>query len=375
MRSGHKDYYAILGVSRDATPEEIKQAYRRLVKEWHPDLHPENRQAAEERFKEIQEAYEVLSDPQKRRQYDLYGTAEPTLTAPSWATADPFADLFQMVDEFFGVREPHRRRTTRTERGEDVEVVLTLTLEEAFQGGEKELTVEIWDTCPDCAGTGVLGGYRRCLECHGSGRIAYTRQMQGVFFRSITTCPTCQGTGEVPGQVCAECRGVGRVPTQRKVKLQVPPGVEDGTVFRLPGQGNAGKAGGPAGDLYVTVQITPHPIFRREGVHLHIDLPLTFPQLALGDVVTVPTLDGHAEVTVPPGTQPGTVLKVPRKGFISMKSGRRGDLFVHVQVTVPTELTEEQRKLLRQLAKTMGVNPKGAEPSWWERIKEHFRKA
>ena len=375
MPTGRKDYYAILGVSRDATQEEIKQAYRRLVKEWHPDLHPENRKEAEERFKEIQEAYEVLSDPEKRRQYDLFGIVGTVPTAPTGY--DPFSDLFRMVDEFFGFREPPRtyRRTTRSERGEDVEAVLTLTLEEAFKGGEKELEVEVWESCPECSGMGTIGGYRRCPECRGTGRIAYSRQMQGVFFRSVTTCPTCQGMGEIPSELCPECHGVGRIPIRRRVKIQVPPGVDDGMVFRLSGQGNVGKAGGSPGDLYVTIQIAPHPVFRRDGNHLHMDLTLTFPQLALGDVVKVPTIDGDAELTIPPGTQPGTVLKIPRKGFVSMKSGRRGDLFVRVQVSVPTELTEEQRKLLRQLAKTMGVQPKGAEPSWWERIKEHLLKS
>jgi len=212
MPTGRKDYYAILGVSRDATQEEIKQAYRRLVKEWHPDLHPENRKEAEERFKEIQEAYEVLSDPEKRRQYDLFGTVGTVPTAPTGY--DPFSDLFRMVDEFFGFREPPRtyRRTTRSERGEDLEAVLTLTLEEAFKGGEKELEVEVWESCPECSGMGTIGGYRRCPECRGTGRIAYSRQMQGVFFRSVTTCPTCQGMGEIPSELCPECHGVGRIP-------------------------------------------------------------------------------------------------------------------------------------------------------------------
>ncbi len=374
MPQGRKDYYAILGVPRDASQEEIKQAYRRLVKQWHPDLHPENRKEAEERFKEIQEAYEVLSDPEKRRQYDLYGTVGevPVVTGVGF---DPFDDLMRMVDEFFGFGSTTTRYRPRTERGEDVEADLEISLEEAFQGGTKEVKVEVLVTCPDCNGFGALGGFKRCPECHGTGRITYTRQAAGVFLRTMTTCPTCHGAGQVAAQICETCQGVGRVETTRRVTVELPPGIEDGMTLRLPGQGNAGKSGGPSGDLYVTVRIKPHPLFRREGIHLHMDLPLTFPQLVLGDVVEVPTLDGTAEVTIPPGTQPGTVLKVPRKGFISMRSGRRGDLFVHVQVTVPTELTEEQRRLLQELAKTMGVSPKGAEASWWERLKERFKKS
>ncbi len=374
MPQGRKDYYAILGISREASQEEIKQAYRRLVKQWHPDLHPENRKEAEERFKEIQEAYEVLSDPEKRRQYDLYGTVGevPVVTGVGF---DPFDDLMRMVDEFFGFGSTTTRYRPRTERGEDVEADLEISLEEAFQGGTKEVEVEVLVTCPDCNGFGALGGFKRCPECHGTGRITYTRQASGVFLRTMTTCPTCHGAGQVAAQICETCQGVGRLETTRRVTVELPPGIEDGMTLRLPGQGNAGKSGGPSGDLYVTVRIKPHPVFRREGIHLHMDLPLTFPQLVLGDVVGVPTLDGTAEVTIPPGTQPGTVLKVPRKGFISMRSGRRGDLFVHVQVTVPTELTEEQRRLLRELAKTMGINPKGAEASWWEQLKERFKKS
>jgi len=370
---GHKDYYAILGVPRNATQEEIKQAYRRLVKQWHPDLHPENRKEAEERFKEIQEAYEVLSDPEKRHQYDLYGTVGE-VPVPSGYGFDPFEDLMRMVDEFFGFRTTTSRYRTRTERGEDIESVLEITLEEAFRGGEEEVEVDVLVTCPECSGFGALGGFKRCPDCHGSGRITYSRQAGGVFMRTMTTCPTCQGSGQVAAQICDECQGIGRVETTRKVKVELPAGIEDGMTIRVPGQGNSGKAGGPPGDLYVTVRIKPHPVFRREGINLHMELPLTFPQLALGDVVEVETLDGKAELTIPPGTQPDTVLKIPRKGFVSMRSGRRGDLFVHVQVTVPTELTEEQRKLLKQLAKTMGVEPKGAEPNWWERLKERFKK-
>ncbi len=374
MRQGYKDYYAILGVSRDATQDEIKQAYRRLVKEWHPDLNPNRHKEAEERFKAIQEAYEVLSNPEKRRQYDLYGTVGE-VPVPGATGFDPFAELFRMVDEFFGFGGTATRYGTRTERGEDMEAVLEITLEEAFRGGERELDVEVLVTCPECYGTGALGGFRACHDCRGTGRIIYSRQTPGGSFRFQTTCMTCQGTGEVAAKVCDTCEGIGRLQTTRKVKIELPAGVEDGMTFRLTGQGNAGKGGGPPGDLYVTVHIQPHPIFHREGVQLHMDLPLTFPQLTLGDVVSVPTLDGEAELTVPPGTQPGTVLKIPRKGFVSMKSGRRGDLFVRVQITVPTELTEEQHRLLRQLAKTMGVEPKGAEASWWERIKGRLRKS
>ncbi|MCS7192045.1 MAG: J domain-containing protein, partial [Armatimonadetes bacterium] len=316
---------------------------------------------------------EVLSDPEKRRQYDLFGTVGE-VPVPTGVGFDPFDDLMRMVDEFFGFGSTTTRYRTRTERGEDVEAVLEITLEEAFQGGEKEVEAEVLVTCPECKGFGALGGFKRCPDCQGSGRITYSRQAGGVFMRTMTTCPTCQGMGQVAAQICDTCQGIGRIERTRKVKVELPAGIEDGMTLRITGQGNSGKAGGLPGDLYVTVQIKPHPTFRRDGVNLHMDLSLTFPQLVLGDVVEVPTIDGKAELTIPPGTQPGTVLKIPRKGFVSMRSGRRGDLFVHVQVTVPTELTEEQRKLLRQLAKTMGVEPKGSEPSWWERIKERFKK-
>lgn len=373
MPQGYKDYYTILGVPRNATQDEIKQAYRKLVKEWHPDLNPNRQREAEEQFKEIQEAYEVLSDPEKRRQYDLYGTVGE-VPVPTASGFDPFASFFRMVDEFLGSSGTTTRYSTRTERGEDLETLLEVSLEEAFYGGEKELEIEVLTSCSECYGTGTLGGFRSCPDCRGTGHIAYSRQTHGGFFRAFTTCPTCQGRGEVAAQICNTCRGIGRVQKNHKVKVNLPPGVEDGTVFRLPGQGNAGKAGGSPGDLYVVVRIQRHPVFRREGIHLHINLPLTFPQLTLGDVVTVPTLEGKTELTIPPGTQPGTVLKVPRKGYLNVQGRGRGDLFVHVQVTVPTDLTDEQRKLLKQLAKTMGVELKGSEASQWERIKERLRK-
>ena len=268
MPQEYKDYYAILGVPKNATQEEIKQAYRRLVKQWHPDLHPENRREAEERFKEIQEAYEVLSDPKKRHQYDLYGTVGEFPVATG-AGFDPFEDFMRVVDEFFGFGNTSTRYRTRTERGEDVETVVEISLEEAFQGCEKEVEVEVLVTCPSCNGFGALGGFKRCPNCHGSGRISYSRQAGGVFMRTTTTCPTCQGRGQVAAQICDTCHGIGRIETTRKVKVELPAGIEDGMTLRILGQGNSGKAGGPPGDLYVTVQIKPHPVFRREGNNLH----------------------------------------------------------------------------------------------------------
>ncbi|MCS7223698.1 MAG: molecular chaperone DnaJ [Armatimonadetes bacterium] len=376
MRRRFLDYYELLGVDRNATQEEIKQAYRRLVKEWHPDLNPERRKEAEEKFKQIQEAYSVLSDPEKRRQYDLFGTVGDVPMSPG-VGFDPFSDLWRMVDDFFGYPRSATRTTPRPERGEDVEVVLDITLEEAFQGAEKEVEAPVVVTCQDCGGSGARGGFRSCPDCGGSGQQVSTRRTPGGFVRTIFTCRRCGGSGTTAAEICPSCQGVGRTETTRTVRVVVPPGAEDGMPLRIPGQGCSGKSGGPPGDLYVFFRIQPHPIFRRDGPHLHLNWSLTYPQLVLGDTVKVPSLDGEVELVVPPGTEPGAVLKIPKRGFVTLHGGRRGDLMVHIHLAVPKTITEDQRHLLQELAKSMGVTLAGQSKSksLTERIREKFRRS
>ncbi len=374
MRRRFLDYYEVLGVDKTASQEEIKQAYRRLVKEWHPDLNPHRQKEAEERFKEIQEAYSVLSDPEKRRQYDLYGTVGD-FPVTAGVGYDPFSDIMRMVDDFFGFPHARARAAPRPERGEDVETVVEVTLEEAFTGAEKEVEVEVVTTCQECGGTGAIGGLRSCPDCGGSGEHVTTRRTAAGFVRTITSCPRCRGMGRVAEVVCHSCHGVGRLEVTRKVRVAIPIGADDGTTVRIPKQGCSGKSGGPPGDLYVVFRIQPHPQFRREGPHLHVDVPLTYPQLVLGDKVKVPTLDGEVEVEVPPGTEPASVLKVHRKGFVSLHGSRRGDLLVHIRLEVPKRITDQQRRLLLELAQTMGLDLDRQNKSFVARIRDKFVKS
>lgn len=378
MPQSYKDYYAILGVSRDATQEEIKRAFKRLAKEWHPDLNPHRRKEAEERFKEIVEAYQVLSDPEKRRMYDLYGRVDVQPAAPSWSdfgAYDPFSELFDIFDSFFGVGTRSTRRERRTERGEDVTVEVFVTLEEAYHGAVKEIQVPLLVTCSNCGGTGAEhGSMRVCPECAGSGRVTYSQTSFGGFVRSVTTitCPSCGGNGRVVDDICKQCGGAGRKRETKSVTVEIPRGIEDGMELRLPGQGNAGRYGGQRGDLYIQIRLTPHERFKRKGKDLYTELTITFPQAALGDVVTIPTLDGDAELIIPPGTQPNDVLRIPHKGMPDLRGKSKGDLYVTVKVDVPKQLTQQQRKLLLELAESMNVRPKGAEKSFFDRLKGAF---
>ncbi|MFA4029947.1 MAG: hypothetical protein GDYSWBUE_001283 [Candidatus Fervidibacterota bacterium] len=378
MPQGYKDYYAILGVSRDATQEEIKRAFKRLAKEWHPDLNPHRRKEAEERFKEIAEAYQVLSDPEKRRMYDLYGRVDVQPAVSSWSdfgAYDPFSELFDIFDSFFGVGTRSSRRERRTERGEDVTVELFMTLEEAHNGATKEIQVPLLVTCSNCGGTGAERGKMRvCTECGGSGRVTYSQTSFGGFVRSVTTitCPSCGGSGRVVDDICKRCGGTGRERETQTVTVEIPPGVEDGMELRLPGHGNAGRYGGQRGDLYIQIRLLPHERFQRKGKDLYTEVTITFPQAALGDVLTIHTLDGDVELVIPPGTQPNEVLRIPHKGMPDLKGKGKGDLYVTVKVDVPKQLTQQQRKLLLELAESMNVRPKGADKSFFERLKGAF---
>lgn len=376
MPQGYKDYYAILGVPRNATHEEIKRAFKRLAKEWHPDLNPQRRKEAEERFKEIAEAYQVLSDPEKRRVYDLYGRVDVQASTSPWSdlsTYDPFGELFDLFDAFFSVGT--RRRERRTERGEDVSVDAVVTLEEAYHGAVKEIQVPLLVTCSNCGGTGAeRGDMRVCTECGGSGRVTYSQTSFGGFIRSVTsiTCPTCGGTGKMVDNVCKRCGGAGRYEDVQTVTVEIPPGIEDGMELRLPGRGNAGRYGGQHGDLYIRIRIAPHERFQRKGRDLYTEVTITFPQAALGDVITVSTLNGEAELVIPPGTQPNEVLRIPHKGMPDLRGRGEGDLYVTVKVDVPKQLTQQQRELLLKLAESMNAHPKGAEKSVFDKLRGKF---
>jgi len=341
-----RDYYAILGVSRDADKDELKKAYRRLAIQYHPDRNPGNKEA-EERFKEIAEAYDVLSDPEKRELYDKYG--EAGLRGRGFEV-DP-NDLFsQFMDMFGGGLEDlfgfgGRRASAR---GRDHQVQVRVTLREAASGVDREVKVRQEQPCSSCGGTGAApeSPPERCRACGGRGRIAH---MQGLF-TITTTCPQCRGTGRVIRERCTRCKGTGREEVEKTYKVKIPPGVDTGSTFRIPGAGGVGHGGG-AGDLYVTVTVDEDPVLRREGDDLVTDISVSVPDAVLGRVMKVPGLTGEVKVEIPPGTQPGDVLKVAGEGMPRLGGRGRGDLWVRIEVVIPKNPSRAVRKLYEQIRK------------------------
>ena len=347
-----RDYYEVLGVPRSATPEEIKRAFRQLAREHHPDVNQDPRAA--ERFKEINEAYQVLVDPERRALYDRTGRVASTVRSPSGFGpfgGSPFEDIFDM---FFG-RERQATADPGPERGSDLRVSLEVILEEAARGAEKLITVEREETCSVCFGTGAEKGSapEQCHTCRGAGQVRYTRRTAFGSFAQITTCPQCGGTGKVVRHPCRACRGSGRSRVEREITVKVPAGVEDGMRLRLQGEGEAGMRGGERGDLYVDLIIAAHAIFQRQGRDLHCEVPISMAQATLGDEIEVPTLDGPVPLQVPAGLQPGSLTALRGKGLPSLRDGR-GDLIVHFQVVIPQNLTKEQERLLLEFSKLRG---------------------
>jgi molecular chaperone DnaJ len=367
-----RDYYEVLGVSKDASAEELKKAFRRKAAEVHPDRHQHldeaGRKAMEERFKELGEAYSVLSDPEKRARYDRYGHQAPgggfefdPNAFGGMDLGDMFGDLFE---SFFG---GGRRRG-----GADLRAEVVLEFREAVFGKELEINVPALRACPDCRGSGAKAGSRphACRVCGGQGRV---RVNQG-FFSVATLCPSCRGRGQVISEPCGTCRGEGRTRQTRKVKVNVPPGVEDGMQVRLRGEGEGGREGEPAGDLYVSLRVKPHELFERDGENLHIELPISFVTAALGGEAEVPLLEGgSASLKIPAGSQPGRVLKLRGKGVPVLNGEGRGDLLVHLTVEVPSKLSPRQKELLQAYAAESGEKPTARKKSMVDKARDFFR--
>ncbi|MEM0053073.1 MAG: molecular chaperone DnaJ [Nitrososphaeria archaeon] len=356
--SGKKDYYEILGVPRNATKEQIKEAYRRLAMLYHPDRNksPE----AEEKFKEISEAYAVLSDDEKRRQYDMLGqvgfqqqyTPEDIFRGADFESI--FRDLgfgfdFDNIFDFFFGKERFRRENV----GRDLYYELQITLEEAAKGVEKEIEIYRNEICDTCHGSGASPGTspKTCNVCKGTGQVQRVQSSGFARFVQITTCYACKGKGTVIETPCRECRGTGITKRKRKVIVKVPQGIDEGYRLRLEGQGDIPPNGGRPGDLYIGIRIAPHKHFRREGDDIFYMLEISFPQAVLGTEVTIPTLDGNTTIRIPPGTQPGETIRLHGKGMPRLDRRGRGDLIVEVNVTVPKKLTPRQRELIQELAK------------------------
>jgi molecular chaperone DnaJ len=346
-----EDYYRVLGVERDASKDDLKKAYRKLALQCHPDRNPGDKDA-ERRFKEINEAYEVLRDDQKRAAYDRFGHAAFEHGPPGDGGFGPgfgtgFADIFEeMFGEFMGGRRAGGR-TTR--RGSDLRYNLEIKLEEAFSGSKSTIRVPTAVRCEACMGSGSSGGAapESCSTCRGTGRV----RAQSGFFTVERTCPSCGGSGQMIRDPCRSCGGAGRVQREKALQVTIPAGVEDGTRIRLAGEGEAGARGGPPGDLYIFVTLAPHRLFRRDGADIHCRVPIQMTKAALGGTVEVPTVNGErARISIPPGTQSGETFRLRGKGMTILRSQARGDMYVEAMVETPVNLTDKQRKLLQEFA-------------------------
>src|SRR5262250_494113 len=379
-KTNQRDFYEVLGVERTATVEEIKASYRKAALKWHPDRNPEKKQEAEARFRECTEAYSVLSDQEKRQIYDAYGHAG--LSGVGGGVDfngtvfqdfhDIFGDFFGFEDLFGGGGGRRRAGGRRVQRGADLRYDMTLTFEEAAAGITTKIRVPRQEYCESCNGTGAKKGTGvvACQACGGRGQIVY----QQGFFTINRTCPSCQGAGQIVKDRCPDGKGQGRIDRERTIELRIPPGVDTGTRLRVAGEGEPGPNGGPAGDLYVVLEVKEHSFFERRGADLYCTIPLSMAQAALGTELQVPGLSGDERLKIPEGTQSDAVFRVKGKGLPDPHGGGRGDLYYHVRVLTPTKLTKEQRKLMEQLDATLKMENKPADrnSSLFDKVKDIF---
>jgi molecular chaperone DnaJ len=365
-----RDYYEVLDIPRGASDQEIKSAYRRLAIKYHPDRNSGDRDA-EEKFKEAAEAYSVLSDPDKRMRYDRFGHSG--LQGGGFSGFDPniFADFGDILGEFFGIGDIFgSRRRSGPERGADLRYDLRIAFREAAFGLKTKIKIPRQESCPECAGKGTAKGKSpvTCSFCHGTGQVRY----QQGFFSISRTCGQCNGAGRVIRDPCPACRGQGRVRNEKVLEIKIPAGVDNGARLRIQGEGEAGAHGGPAGDLYVVIYVEEHPFFQRQGNNLYCQVPIGVTQAVLGGEITVPTLDGEEKLSVPEGTQSGTVFRLRNKGIVSLGERGRGDMFVTVNVVIPTKLNKEQRQLFERLAKLCKDQDLTQERNIFDKVKDIF---
>ncbi len=362
MAEQKRDYYEVLGIPKSASEAEIKKAYRKMAKETHPDLHPGD-SAAEARFKEVNEAYEVLSDPDKKARYDQYGHAgvDPNFGAGGFDGNFDFGDLGDIFGSFFGggfggFGGGRRANPNAPQRGESIRMSMAISFEEAAFGCEKAVTVDRTEACPTCQGSGCAPGAAPevCSECRGSGVVQVRRQTPMGVIATTSPCPKCGGKGKIIHQPCTECRGTGSVRGRKTIQAKIPAGIDNGQTISIRGQGNAGKNGGPAGDLLITITVRPHERFQRDGTSVLLQVPVTFAQAALGAELEIPTIDGKVRYDLPEGTQSGTTFRLKGKGIPSINGRGRGDQYVTVYIETPRNLSKEQREALKKFAEAMG---------------------
>lgn len=376
-----RDYYEVLGVNKGASADEIKKAYRKLAKKYHPDLNPDDKAGAEAKFKEASEAYEVLSDPDKKSRYDQFGHAgvDPNAAggfgggfSGGFGGFDDF-DLGDIFGSFFG-GGASRRNTNAPQRGRDIRMNIDLTFEEACFGTKKEITVSHMEQCSSCHGSGAAEGTQptRCTACGGSGQVRAVQRTPFGSMQTVRPCEACGGKGTVITDPCKVCRGDGSVRRSKKINVNIPGGIDDGMSLNVRGEGDIGKNGGPAGDILLNIRVKPHKIFVRSGADINCEYPISFVQATLGGEVKVPTVDGNVTYNIPEGTQPGTVFRLKNKGAVKLNGSGRGDQYVKIQVEIPKGIDESQKELLRQFDDSIDPSKYKRRKSFKEKIKDLF---
>ena len=379
-----RDYYEVLGVQKGASPDEIKKAFRQMAKKYHPDLNPNNKEA-EEKFKEVNEAYEVLSDPDKKSRYDQFGHAgvDPSYGGGGYSGGfsggfGDMGDIGDIFNSFFGGGfggSSSRSNPNAPRRGQDIQISVEINFRDACFGKDLDVTINRLEKCSECNGSGAANGSsaETCPDCHGTGQVKATQRTPFGMISTQKPCTRCGGKGKIISNPCPKCSGNGRATNAKKISVSIPAGIDDGQTLQVSGQGHAGINGGPSGDLHVVITVRPDPIFERDGYDIHTDIPITYAQAVLGDEITVPTIDGNVKYTVPEGTQTGTIFRFKNKGVKRIRSTSRGDQYVHVTVEVPKTLTKKQKDLLREFEASLTDDNYNKKTSFFDKLKEMFK--